>query len=227
MGRRHPRPAPHRCRRRAHPAARTDDAGRIVQVNAADSARADLTYDPDTGNLSSYQIGDSDEVTLTYRDGQVATITAGDHSEAWTWTDGQVAEVTVEGDDDPYRLGWLASGLLGSVRQGDEQLLDSETDDAGRPIELTVNGDAAATLDWDATGLTDLTLDDGPTARIRRDDERRLTRIETDERRIDWTYDDGALTRLRNDDRTTTFDYAEGRLARTTHEHDDNEATIT
>jgi YD repeat-containing protein len=204
-----------------------DDAGRIVQVNGADDTTADLAYDRDTGTLTRYQIGDSDEVALTYRDGKVATIASGDHTEAWTWANGQVAEIAVEGEDLPYRLDWLAPGLLGGVRQGDERLLGSTTDDGGRPIELTTKGDRAATLDWDETGLTAVSITDGPTATLRRDDERRLTRVETDDRRIDWTYEDGALTSLGNGDRTTSFGYADGRLDRTTHELDDTEATIT
>jgi YD repeat-containing protein len=203
-----------------------DDAGRIVQVNRGEDDTANLTYDTEAGQLTGYQIGASDEVALTYRDGQVATIESGGRTETWTWADGKVTEVAVDGEDDPYRLDWLAPGLLGGVRQGDEQLLVAETDDAGRPVELTAQGDMAATLDWDATGLTVVSVTDGPTATLRRDDERRLTRVETDDRRIDWTYEDGALTRLRNGDRTTRFDYDDGRLNRTTHEDGDTESTI-
>lgn len=203
-----------------------DDSGRVVKVAGADAADADLTFDAATGALIRYRIGGSAEVELSYRDGQVVGVASGDRTEAWRWADGNVIEVAVDGVEDPYRLEWLAPGMLGGVLQGDQRILGSKVDDAGRPTEFSVRGEVAATVRWDGGGFAGITLTDGPTATLQRDVERRIVRVQADDRGVDWTYDDGALTRVSDGDRSTDFDYDAGRLNRTTHTVGDVEASI-
>lgn len=207
---------------------RHDDTGKVIEVTQPDSGTAELGYDPETGELTSYRIGDADELKLDYdRQGRVTSIEAGDRTETWTWDSGEVVKVDVDGEDDPYRLEWLAPGLLGRVDHADDVLLRTKVDDAGRPTKVWKGDDVAATLKWDGTGLVEASLEDGPAATVQRDEEHRLVRVALDQRRVDWTYEDGALVGIDDGDRATSFDYDDGRLQRTIVEHGDDKSTIT
>lgn len=205
-----------------------DDTGKVIEVSQPESGTAELGYDPETGELTSYRIGDADELKLDYdRQGRVTSIEAGDRTENWTWDSGEVVKVEVDGEDDPYRLEWLAPGLLGRVEHADDVLIRTKVDDAGRPTKVWKGDDVAATLKWDATGLVEASLEDGPSATVQRDDEHRIIRVELDERRAGWEYEDGALTGMDDGERATSFEYEDGRLKRTTVEGGDDKSTIT
>lgn len=205
-----------------------DEAGRVVEISQADSGTARLGYDPGAGTLTSYRLGDGDTVTIGYGDdGRVTTVQAGDRSEMWTWSGGEVTEVRVEGEDDPYHLGWIAPGLLGRVERGDEVLLRTTTDDAGRPTTVWEGDDVAAALTWTSGGLAEASLADGPSATIERDDEQRPTSVDLDDRRVEWQYEAGALAELDDGDRATAFSYDDGRLRRTTLQDEDGTSAIT
>lgn len=205
-----------------------DDTGRVVEISQADRGTAELNYDPETGALTSYWLDGDDDVMIGYDDeGRVATLESGDRTETWTWDEGEVAEVDVAGEDDPYRLEWLAPGLLGRVERGDDLLLRTTVDDAGRPTAMGNGDDITATLTWATGGLVEALLGKGPSATIERDDELRPTRVELDDRRIDWQYEDGALAEIDDGEHTTAFAYEDGRLQRTAVQHDDETSTIT
>jgi YD repeat-containing protein len=204
-----------------------NDAGQVDTVTTPDSGTAEMGYDPDTGALDRYQVGDADELTLHYDgQGQVDSIKSGGRTETWTWSDGKVVRVDVDGEKDPYKLRWLAPGLLGDVKQGDDHLLRTKVDDAGRPTKLWSGDDLAGTLAWDDTGLAKASIEDGPSATFDRDDEHRPVSVKVDDDRVDWTYKAGALTSFDDGDQATSFGYRNGRLHRTTLDDGDEQSTI-
>ncbi|NLD75043.1 MAG: hypothetical protein GX643_00085 [Acidimicrobiales bacterium] len=203
-----------------------DIVGHIVR-SSSEGGESRFTLDRE-GRVVFYQLPGGREVEVGYHDdGNVSTVAYDGRTEHWNWRDGLVAEVTVEGDEDPYRFSWFAPGVLGEAVHGDELLVRATADPAGRLTTIeNGKGDQLAQLVWNDGRLVEAEVGDWEfTAAF--DPEGRPLDVAVNDDSAEWVYEEGALVRVLHGDRAVTWEQSDGRLTRSEHGRGDDQAWVT
>lgn len=207
------------------------EEGRVVAVTSlVDDKEQEITFEYDgVGRVTRYQISDTKETSITYRDGRVATIDNGGHQETWEWDNNEVTRVTV--GDDEYEFEWVSPGILGKVTKGDKVLVRVDVDSRGRPTAVFSDKDEPmAEFSWTAARLATASFDDWDLA-LSYDDEQRLIGVDRKGQASSWSYTQGALTRFEVVGDVTQFEYGgDGHLTKSVRQvsdDDDQQQTIT